>query len=174
MKKKTIICILILAIITISGSIYLKNVYNRQENLEIDYDKEIQKTYRQIKKRPDGSYSSERRNRLIDLIKEKYAEQGYLDTAKVKRFNVLKIIDSGYYKSKPNVHYYQIDLDLMCKDGSLDCFTRKNENYPEIEEEFGYNASIWVVLDNDEFVEFRDGITIWIYSDFVQTSIEVK
>ena len=113
---------------------------------------------------------SERKKSLVNLIKEKYIEFGYMDEDNIETFEVGRILERGYFASTPDVRYFQVEFNYSCKNGDSDCIKIKKPKYDESDYE-----TVFIVMDKDEIIEFRSWmIATTIDSDFIQEAEEIK
>ena len=110
-----------------------------------------------------------RKNDLKKLIKEKYYEFEYVDESNIKYFEITDLVEYGYYKSKENIRYVQVNVKYTCNEGN-DCVSYLvNRDYKT-----SYDGTFMVVLDNDEFVKFQKEENYKKDSGFVETLDVIK
>lgn len=80
----------------------------------------------------------------------------------------MKIQGRGYYKSKPNILYIQVDYLSECKDGIYACDNLYGGSIEAVEED-GY-MTFWIEIDMNTYtiLDVMTGISVSINSDWVQ------
>lgn len=90
---------------------------------------------------------SERKNKIINLLKNKMIDEGYISKDNLESFDVLKIYVDGYYKNDLNKKNIEIDFKYTCEDKTNNCIDGLNYNF-----------------DNDFMV-------VWLYTDYDENNI---
>lgn len=114
---------------------------------------------------------SERAQNLINLLKEKMLEMEILDEDNLEAFEVLEIMEWGYYKDSPKNKHINFSFNYSCKDGTDKCL-------PELFKKHGHKydnntASITAYTDEIEIYELEH-VSIHINDAYEQDYIEIK
>lgn len=114
---------------------------------------------------------NERKQNLINLLKEKMIEAEILDEDNLETFSVIQIYEYGYYRDTPEKKHMQFEFQYSCKDGTKKCL-------PELFKRFGItkeNSSlIWGYTDEKEFFELPISFAIHINDDYEFTGNVIK
>ena len=114
---------------------------------------------------------SERKQNLVNLLKEKMIEEEILDEDNLEAFTVIKIMEYGYYKDTPEKKHLQIEFEYSCKDGTEKCLPEKFKMFGTINDDY---AIIWAYTDEKEIYELSRGFSVHIDDDYVQEYVEIK
>ncbi len=103
---------------------------------------------------------------LVKLIYERGNILDYFDQDNLEYFEILDIINFGYFESKSNIRYMQVNYDFKCKDGTRSC--NLLDSRIEYKEDF-FSFKIGLDLTDEEYIEINPQIIIHINSDWVST-----
>ena len=110
-----------------------------------------------------------RKSLLSNMIKERYFEAEYVNEKNIKSFDITDLVEYGYYESKANIRYVQVNVKYSCVDGN-DCVTYLVNK----DNKTSYDGTFMVVLDNDEFVKFQKEEKYKKDSGFIETLDVIK
>lgn len=117
---------------------------------------------------------STRKKKFSEEILNKYTEYGNVDKENLKSFEIIDILNYGYYASNPDEVYYQVRFNYECKDDTKSCVSLKIKNdYLYFNEYDGY-YNLWLIAKNEKVIKFITGVSINMNSNFVFESKEIK
>lgn len=90
--------------------------------------------------------SDETKN-MIKSIKENLIKDGHIDAELLESFRIIKILEYGYYPSKPDTKYIQANMYITCKNNSA-CIKGLTYNDEFVEKE-GYNYVAFALIFTD-------------------------
>lgn len=104
---------------------------------------------------------------LKKYIDAEFRKLDLIDKGKIKSFRITKIINHGYYESNNEINYYQINFEFSCKNKLSDC-VYKFKTFSDTPNSHYENNSgiIWATFKNDKLIEFKEGFSTTIDSDF--------
>jgi len=167
-EKRRIITIIVLStFILVSVIIYMLTADKlfKPKNVKV-------KEYESIAIVKEGPSSE--KQALMDMITEKYKELGYMDQENIETFEILDIVEYGYYQSMPEIKYYQVNFNYTCKDKTENCITYKGDYGNTKDKNIGYKSAVFVALNNGEFVKFQKGESHKPDSGFIETLDIIK
>jgi len=103
---------------------------------------------------------SERKQNLVNLLKDRLISEGFIDHSNLKIFNVTRISEYGYYNDIPEKKHMQFYFKYSCNDGTKECF---NEKVGTVYDDY---VSIWAYTDEKEIYALSSGISIHISDDY--------
>lgn len=117
---------------------------------------------------------NEKEQKIVDAI---YKEPKVLNRFKkddLKTLEVLNIKSSGYYKSKPDIRYIEVDYVFSCNDGTYDCTYQKGISEADLEEHGCFTLWIAIDMNNYSIVDVMRGISISANSDWIKTESKIN
>ena len=100
--------------------------------------------------------NSERKQNIINLLKDKMIEKGYIIEDNLESLDILKVYIYGYNKIDSNKKDIEIDFKYTCKNDKNNCIQGLKYN--------GDNDFIivWIYTDNEEkeIYDIKQGISI--------------
>lgn len=171
--KKSLCLFLVIVVIVISiigVSIFcISTKSNNQEKRPIETNKQEETT---VKVSEKTEQVSEIKKKFSEEILGEFTKLGNVYKDNLKEFNIRKILHTGYYASRPEEKYYQIEFSYECKDGSTNCI-KLNINDDQLYGEDGYYV-FSVIAKDYKVIKFMAGVSININSNFVSEAEEIK
>lgn len=118
---------------------------------------------------------NERKKTFSEEILNEYIEYGNVDKDNLKSFDITKILSYGYYASKPDEIYYQVEFKYECKDRTDKCVNLRIDwdgDYDVLYHDDGIQI-IWIIAKNDKVIKFMNGVTVNINSNFIFTDEKI-
>lgn len=113
---------------------------------------------------------SERKQNLVNLLKEKMIEEEILDEDNLETFTVIKIIEYGYYRDTPEKKHIQFHFQYSCKDGTEKCLPELFKKFGTINDDY---ALITAYTDEKEIYDLSR-VSIHINDDYEEEYVEIK
>lgn len=156
MNKKNIAIIIsaLLVLLVVGGILFFRTNDNQKRN-DVENKNEV---YDQF---------SETEKNIINLVQTKAKELDYMDENNMKFFEVTDVWGYGYFESKRDIRYVQVNFNFECKDGTNSCITIPGSSYADDVVDFSA-MFVEIDLNDDQYLEFCRGISVNINSDFVQ------
>lgn len=120
---------------------------------------------------PVDNVYSDRAQNLINLLKDKMIELEILEVENLNSFDVLGIMQYGYYRDTPEKKHIQFKFNISCDDGTNKCMQQLLNKYDIFYDDY---AVIWIYTDENEIYELLNGVSININDDYVQNYVEIK
>ncbi|HAB67098.1 MAG TPA: hypothetical protein DCE23_07000 [Firmicutes bacterium] len=176
---KKIYIILIVAIVAILSVFLIFKFTNNKDTKEPDNNEQIteNKNVPEAVNYKDKYYYSsnltEGEKKISKILFDKFEFNKYLDYDNLKSLEITRILRLGYFESKSNVHYFQINYNITCQDGSYDCDKKLcNHQIDELANKYFFLVAI--DMNTSEPVEKPSGLSTNINSDWVSTDSEIK
>lgn len=159
-KVKKCVIVLYALVIIVLGFILVDKVFLNENDKEEKTSTENLKEESEKKKRNENLDED-----LVNLIYEKGNILDYFNQDNLEYFEILNIINFGYFESKSNIRYMQVNYDFKCKDGTRSCnLLEERIDYIEF-----FSFQIAIDLNNDKYIEINPEYTIHINSDWIST-----
>ena len=108
---------------------------------------------------------NDKEKEIITLIYDKLNILQYFNQDNLESFHIKKMFEFGYFESKSNVRYMQVNYEFTCSDGSRNC---NNLDYTPSSYEFNsYSFMIKIDLDDSSYIEKIPGFATTLDSDWV-------
>lgn len=177
---KKIYIILIVAIVAILSVFLIFKFTNNKDTKEPDNNEQIteNKNVPEAVNYKDKYYYSsnisEKEKKIAKILFDKFEFKKYLDYDNLKSLEITDLHSWGYFESKSNIYYFQINYNITCQDGTYNCDKNlcNHQNY-EIDNKYSFLVSI--DMNTSEPVDKPSGLSTNINSDWVNTGeYEIK
>lgn len=153
MKKIIFICIIIALLLCALFFYYL----NKDKVL---HDEKINED-------SSEKYFTPKEQEIMTLIYNKLNILDYFDKDNLESFEITSFYNYGYFESKSNIRYIQVNYEFTCKDNTYNC--NHLDSRIEYREQFYEFFCFFIAIDlnNEEYIEITKVPTRYIYSDWV-------
>lgn len=110
---------------------------------------------------------NDKEREIINLIYDKLDILQYFNQDNLKSFYIKKMFEFGYFESKSNVRYLQVNYEFECSDGTKTCNNLIHPNY--INEGNSSAFMIKIDLEDNSYIEKIPGFSTSPDSDWIQT-----
>ena len=134
--KRKIIKLLLCLILIISITGCKRKIV--EENLETPKEEQQEKI-------------STRKEKIINLVKEKMINENYIDESNLKSFDITRVYIHGYYKEEENKKNIEITFKYQCNTTNSTCLKIGNET-----------NTLWITMNEEEteIYQIMSGISI--------------
>lgn len=145
----------------------------KKEHNDSTFSSSTTKTDNTNSNKTNNKQFNDKEKKIIKAIYDNETIKNSFDIGNLKSFEVIKLKSAGYYKSKPNIRYINVDYSSSCKDGTYNC-DNLGMNYSLLE--LNESLTFWIAVDMNTYliVDVMKGISVSINSDWVATKSDIE